>query len=434
MRFYKKYKPLLNLSNSEYSIIAATGGRLSGKTTHAGQGTLTACLESPKRVCCFRETKDTVNDSIKAELEMIIERDFPDCGFESTSTEIRHPNGSVIFFKGLKEVNIQAIEALKGVASSTDIFLIDEAQAVTSPVWRVLIPTLRKQGCVLIVLYNRISDELPVEEALFLDYETMTAPKNTYFIEVNYPEIEHLGFISEQAIERANIMKANKPDEYMEIYLNKVKPRAENAVVKYFSDENICGDMNYCDDLPLYYGFDFNIGSQASCLYHCNNKRDKFYFIDEFCIENVNTQTVINEVIRRYPNHKNKWILTGDASGRSRKTSSDYSDIAIIYNTLVEHGYEVEIEIPRANPPIINRINAFNEAVYGTDGQRRVIIHPKCKEIIKAMKQLQFKKGTQIIDCPTPRQLETDTRFLFTPHIFDAVSYGVAHFNPIEFV
>ena len=67
-------------------------------------------------------------------------------------TEIRHANGSRIFFKGLKQVNAKSIENLKGIASSTDFFVIDEAQAVSKPVLKALVATLRKSGSVLIVL------------------------------------------------------------------------------------------------------------------------------------------------------------------------------------------------------------------------------------------------------------------------------------------
>ena len=131
MKFYAKFEPLLYLNNSKYDVIALTGGRGSGKTQHTIRGLLLAMLQCKKLCCFFRETKDTVATSLMAEAEAIIEQDFPNRGFTTTQNEIRHLNGSVIFYKGLKEVNLAAIENLKGIASSTDFFFVDEAQSVS---------------------------------------------------------------------------------------------------------------------------------------------------------------------------------------------------------------------------------------------------------------------------------------------------------------
>ena len=169
MLFLEEYKPFWDLTNCKYDTIVLTGGRGSGKTQHAIRAILLACLRKKTRVCFFRETKDTVASSLMAETEAIIEADFKNRGFANTKIEFNHRNGSLIFYKGLKEVNLNAIENLKGIASSTDIFFIDEGQAISKPVWDVLIPTLRKAGSILIVAYNRIADNLPLEDDLFLD-------------------------------------------------------------------------------------------------------------------------------------------------------------------------------------------------------------------------------------------------------------------------
>lgn len=76
MKFYKKYSPLLNLNNSSYDIIVSTGGRGSGKTQHSIRGVLLACAEKKKRCCFFRETKDTIANSLMAEAMQIIEADL----------------------------------------------------------------------------------------------------------------------------------------------------------------------------------------------------------------------------------------------------------------------------------------------------------------------------------------------------------------------
>ena len=61
MIFYKKYLPLLYLNHSKYDFIILTGGRGSMKTGHCLRGVLKCAGEESKRVCFFRETKDTLD-------------------------------------------------------------------------------------------------------------------------------------------------------------------------------------------------------------------------------------------------------------------------------------------------------------------------------------------------------------------------------------
>lgn len=434
MKFYKKYKPLLELNNSKYSVIALTGGRGSGKTTHALFGLLQACGQEKKKVCFFRETKDTLTNSLKAELDGMIDSEFQevedDALYTSTNDKITNNIGSYMFFKGLKEVNQAAIENLKGIATTTDFFVIDEAQAVSKSVWDVLIPTLRKAGCVLIVIYNRITDDLPVEEALFLSYDTMTAPDNTYFIEVNYTEIEHLGVLSKEFLDRAELLKKNKPDEFETFYLNKPNRGNQNYVVKYFTSDNI-KEINYLPDMDLHITCDFNVDPMAWVLAHKTD--EKVFFFDEIVIENTTTKQCTEEFCRRYPNHAGNIIINGDASGDNRNTASEYTNYVIIKNTLQDFGYhKVEFNLRPSNPSIIKRrIPAWNNKVLTNKGERHLFIDPKCKWLIYNCKNLRFKEGTTIIDEPGVTRIKTDKESKFLGHPFAAASYLVEFYFPV---
>jgi phage terminase large subunit len=145
MKWNSNYNDLLNLSSSPYDILVHTGGRSGLKTGHSIRGILLDCLNNRKRARFFRETKDSIKESCKAELESIINQDFLNKGFEIGAETITNVNsGSYIFFKGLRDVNENSVQNLKGLATSTDIFYIDEAQAVSERVWNVLIDTLKK--------------------------------------------------------------------------------------------------------------------------------------------------------------------------------------------------------------------------------------------------------------------------------------------------
>lgn len=432
--FYKKYRPLLNLNHSEFFVIVVTGGRGGEKTGHVCRGILKCSVQERKKTCFFRETKETISESLKAELEDLLETEFKNRGFESNTQKIWHRNGSYMFFKGLKAVNKASIENLKGIAGSVDFFVVDEAQAVSKAVWDALIPTVRKVGCVLIVIYNRTEDDLPVEEALMLDYATMSAPEGTYFVEVNYPEIEHLGHLSPQFIQRAELIKQNKPAEYEVIYLNKPRGLNQNRVVRYWAKENINDRIKYCPDLDLHLSMDFNVDPMMWVVFHKTDS--KMFVFDEIVMECVTTQDAADEFVRRYPGHRGKIILNGDASGQARKTQSKYSDYAIVKNTLLAAGYEekmIEIEIHRGNPAIKSRVNAFNQMVYSDGGKRNLQVHPRCRWLLFNMNKLKYKVGTSDFELPSPAQIAVDQSktLKFMGHIFDAVSYPAEYYWPI---
>lgn len=273
MKVYKKFAPLLNMASGKYDTFVFTGGRGSMKTGTAVRAVLTEMMRRKVRVVCFRETKTSQKSSLIVEFQELIEGEFKGRGFVANSEKVTNIiTGAEVTFLGLKDSNRNAREAIKGLGQ-VDIWLIDEAQAVTEPVWGVLLKTIRKEGVRLIVIYNRIEEDLPVEKALFLDYENMAAPEGTYFAEVNYPELVHLGILGEKFLSYAELVKQNKPDEYERDYLNKPKGANVARVVPYWSKENINEDIRYCPDLDIYWSLDFNVNPAMSTLAHRDGKK-----------------------------------------------------------------------------------------------------------------------------------------------------------------
>lgn len=168
-----------------------------------------------------------------------------------------------------------------------------------------------------------------------------------------------------------------------------------------------------------------------SVLAHYDKKN--FFVFDEIVLNNVITQDVVDEFISRYPPDKVKGVvqICGDASGKYRKTQSRYSDYAIIQNTLSRANYQTNFNLRRFNPPILNRINAFNRQVFDVEGKRHFFVHPRCRWLIYNMRKLCFKPGSSIVDAPTPAEVEEDEDKLYLGHIFDAASYMVEYFKPV---
>lgn len=227
-------------------------------------------------------------------------------------------------------------------------------------------------------------------------------------------------------------LKASFDDEYFRInVLGEFGDYTSGLVVKGFSDENI-RHFVYNPNIPLHLSCDFNVDPMSWVI--CHKDEHNIYYIDEIVKENTTTQQSIEEFIQRYPNHKSEIIINGDASGDNRSCNSEYTNYAIIRKALREHGYtNVKFHLRPYNPPILNRIAAFNAKVRNSSGDVSLFIDVrKCKWLYYNILNLKFKVGSSIIDTPTFYQIKKDNSLKFLTHIYDAASYIVEYYWAIK--
>lgn len=220
------------------------------------------------------------------------------------------------------------------------------------------------------------------------------------------------------------------PEYYRINVLGEFGNYSSGLVVKNFTEENYA-DLEYNRNMDLYLCCDFNVDPMCWEIAHKDN--ENFYFIDELCIENTCTQHCIEEFIRRYPDHAAKIIVCGDASGNFRHSGAEFTNYMIIKQALEGYGYQVEFKLRNFNPPILNRIQAFNRQVCNANNERHVFVRKdKCQWLIYNIDNLKFKEGTSIVDVPTLKIIKNDRDAKFLEHPFDAASYPVEFFHPIK--
>ncbi len=202
----------------------------------------------------------------------------------------------------------------------------------------------------------------------------------------------------------------------------------KGLVVKDFTDENI-KEISYQPEMDLHISCDFNVDPMAWVLAH--KTEDKVFYFDEIVLENTTTSKTCEEFCRRYPNHKGRIIVNGDASGDNRSCTSEYTNYVIIKKMLLQHGYDVDIKIKPYNPPIKNRIMAFNAKVRSADGEICLFVDPKCEKLLYNIYNLRYKEGSSQIDIPTFQQIKLSKELKFLSHPMDAASYLVDFYWPI---
>ena len=172
-----------------------------------------------------------------------------------------------------------------------------------------------------------------------------------------------------------------------------------------FADENIDKSVEDLHLLPLLLGLDFNVDPMAGI---CAVKHDDMlYVFDEIMLTGgATTWDFAEEVTRRYGVDR-RVIACPDPTGNARKTSGVGSTD---HSILRRSGFTVMS--PKSPWKIRDKITAVNTALYDANGDRRTLIHPRCKELIKSLRTLTYAPNTGL-----------PNKNLGVDHAFDAFGY-----------
>lgn len=250
-------------------------------------------------------------------------------------------------------------------------------------------------------------------------YKTFKENKSPNYRLISAPTTQNIylpkGFCDE--------LKKVYDEQYYNIFVLAQNGEYNNGlVIKDFSDENI-KEITYQPEMDLHISCDFNV--DPMCWVFAHKTDDKVFYFDEIAMENTTTAKACDEFYRRYPNHKGKIIVNGDASGDNRSCTSEYTNYVIINKKLLQFGYDVEIQIKAFNPPIKNRIMAFNSKVRSANGEVCLFVDKKCEKLLYNIYNLKYKEGSSKIDIPTYQQIKQSKELKFLSHPMDAASYLV---------
>ena len=281
-------------------------------------------------------------------------------------------NGSTIYLKGAEDP-----DRLRGVSLSGCV--IDEAAYVREDAWTmVLRPALSdQQGPAWFITtpagLNWFAEAWDAAE---------DDPQSATF---SFTTLEG-GNVSPEEVEaaRRTLDARTFSQEYEASFVNLV-----GRVVPDFDDENIRDDI---EDLggELLLAADFNVSPMHWIV--CQRVgRDQLHCIDELHIKETHTDEACSELLRRYPNREIR--VYPDPTGNARKTAAGgVTDHGILRG----RGLWV---YPNKKPyNQADKRNAVNAMVKDATGERRLFIHPRCKQTIKSLRNLTFKEGTNMPD------------------------------------
>jgi PBSX family phage terminase large subunit len=317
---------------------------------------------------------------------------------------------------------------------------IEEASEITEADFRMLLSRLRQHNIARLRLFGHTNPQ--AQKGWIFKLFEQRAGKRTEVLDTGHTSVVHYRRIIVPTTENkfnpptylASMQDQFDPEYYAINVLGKDGDYTAGLVCKNWSIENE-QDVVYNPDYPIHLSCDFNIDPMSWVL--AQRIEGIYYFFDELVEENCTTQEAVSLFIKRYPHHKAGIIINGDASGQNRSTqssSNSATDYTIIQNALRQSGYPaVRLDVKSCNPPVNNRIAAWNACTLNQNNLRRLIINPKrCKWLKWNVENLKYISGQRTIWEPTGREKERSRESKFYKHIWDAASYLVEKYDPIR--
>ncbi len=166
--------------------------------------------------------------------------------------------------------------------------------------------------------------------------------------------------------------------------------------------------------LPLLWALDFNVDPMSSVIVQVDGT--VVNVLDEIVLSRASTSQACEEFLNRYPHHEKGLVIYGDASGNHRSTvgGTDYDIVRAAFHDTRYHA--ARIRVPKANPPVRDRVAKLNAKLRSASGDVTLFVHPKCSELVRDFEEVRYKPGSSVID------KERDKR---RTHLSDALGYLV---------
>ena len=232
------------------------GGRGGGKSETIARYLLAEAMAKPLRILCTRELQTSIGDSVHKLLSDIIRNDkHLSSHYEVLQTIIRGKNGSEFLFKGLKH-NITEIKGISGI----DRVWVEEAENISDRSWELLIPSIRKEGSEIFVVFNprNISDPT---------YQRFIATKHDDALvkKINWQDNPFFPAVLEK--ERLRL-KETDPEAYNHIWEGELDTRKSGAVyakqISKARDEGRITTVPYDPSSEVFTAWDLGFGDSTA--------------------------------------------------------------------------------------------------------------------------------------------------------------------------
>lgn len=338
------------------------GGRGGARSWTVARALLVKAAEQKLRILCAREMQSSLRDSVHQLLRDQIDlMHLP--GFRVTDREIRHSNGSLFLFEGLRH-NIAKIKSLEGI----DICWVEEAERISNRSWQVLIPTIRKDGSEIWVTFN--PDQL--EDATYQRMIVHPPKDQVWQQKVSW---EDNPWLSIELRNEKNYAYEVDPEGAEHIWGGSLRMVTEAQIlrnkwtVKEFTvPRDTRGDPIWNGP---YQGEDFGFGVDPSAAVRCWVGDQTLYIEYEMYQHKLELDDTAQALTDAIPDFAD-YVTRADSS---RPDSISY---------LKRHG------VPRIKG-VVKTAGSVEDGIAHLRQYRMIVIHPRCKHTIDECKLYSYK-------------------------------------------
>ena len=386
---------LVELFSEPSRYYCAWGGRGSGKTR--GFALMTAikaymAAESGKSgvILSAREYMNSLEESSMEEIKQAI-RAVPwlDAYFDIGEKYIRTKNRRVSYvFAGLRH-NLDSIKSKARIL----LAWVDEAESVSEVAWQKLLPTVREEGSEVFVSWNPELDGSPTDTRF-----RKTTPESWRGVEVNYND--NPWFPEVLDLERRSDYERLDPQTYAWVWDGAYR---ENSDAQVFSGKYKIGEFTPDADKwhGPYNGLDFGFAQDPTAAVVCWVHDDRLWVEHEAGKVGLDIDDTARFVDQRIPGF-GKSVIRADSA---RPESISY---------LKRHGMPFAEGVPKWTGSVEDGITHLRS-------YKEIIVHPRCKEVLKEMRLYSYKVDRLTGDITT-KLVDANN------HYIDAIRYAL---NPM---
>lgn len=196
------------------------GGRSSSKSWDAAGIAIFLSNKYSLRFCCARQIQNKIEESVYTLLKIQIDRFGLRHRFRILNNKIiNRVTGSEFVFYGLWR-NIEEIKSLEGIS----VLWLEEAHALTEYQWKILEPTIRKEGSECWFIFN---------PGLVTDFVwrnfVVDPPEDTLIRKINYDENP---FLSDTMLKVIEAARRRDPDGFKHVYEGVPESDDDAAIIK----------------------------------------------------------------------------------------------------------------------------------------------------------------------------------------------------------
>lgn len=411
-------KAMCAISSEKYSFILFGGAMGGGKTFWGLSALLIMCEVFPRsRWCVIRE-----------DLEKIRTTTIPSFGklrasgkLRTNPYEYRHPNGSVILFKGENYAGDKELLWMRGL--EVNGFLFEEINECKQDSLDIAFSRAGRWECLPrpapIILATCNPSNNWVKNVIYDRHINKTLPESWLYLP---SKITDNPYLTDAYKENLKNMPRYKYEVLVEGNWD-IQLKTGGEFYKCFELELHVGSCKYDQLLPLHISWDENVNPFLPVgVFQIEGKAVRQ--VAEIAGVNPNNtlKAVCNEFKRLYPAHESGLFVYGDATSQKAdvKLEKGHNFFRLIMEELRQ--YRPSLRVSKSNPSVSMRGNFINTILESNFDGISFLIDESCKKSIN-----DFILTKEAADGTKNKEMETDSltkvRYQKTGHFTDLTDY-----------